>query len=41
MDFATAVQGRGSLKQGTNKVKTRYDSDPNSLDIFAVKFEGK
>ena len=40
-DFATAVQGQESLKQGTNKVKTTYESDPNSLDIPAVDFEGK
>ncbi|WGQ14853.1 hypothetical protein [Sphingobacterium faecium] len=40
-DFAAAVQGQESLKQGTNKVKTTYESDPNSLDIPAVDFEGK
>ncbi|MGJ1323494.1 hypothetical protein ACR780_12430 [Sphingobacterium faecium] len=40
-DFATAVQGQESLKQGTNKVKTTYESDPNSLDIPAVDCEGK
>ena len=40
-DFATAVQGQESLKQGTNKVKTTYELDPNSLDIPAVDFEGK
>ncbi|UPZ36403.1 hypothetical protein MUB18_20145 [Sphingobacterium sp. PCS056] len=40
-DFATAVQGQESLKQGTNKVKTTYESDPNSLDIPAFVFEGK
>jgi len=40
-DFSTAVQGHESLKQGTNKFKTKYESDPNSLDIPAVDFEGK
>ncbi|WP_293929180.1 hypothetical protein [Sphingobacterium sp. UBA6320] len=40
-DFATAVQGQESSKQGANKVKTTYESDPNRLDIPAVDFEGK
>jgi len=40
-DCATAEQGKESLKQGTNKVKTRYESDANSLCIFAVDFEAK
>ena len=40
-DCATAVQGLGSLKQGTNKVKTKCESDPNRLFVFFVDFETK
>jgi hypothetical protein len=33
-DCATAEQGQESLKQGTNKVKTRYESHPNNLTFL-------
>ena len=35
------MQGQESLKQGTNKVKTKYESDPNSISVFAVEFDAK
>ena len=40
-DFATAVQGQESLKQGTNKVKTKYESDQNNFYLFVVDFDEK
>ncbi|UPZ34811.1 hypothetical protein MUB18_11885 [Sphingobacterium sp. PCS056] len=33
-DCAIAEQGQESLKQGTNKVKTKYESDPNNLTFL-------
>ncbi|MNI98188.1 hypothetical protein D3C73_1569860 [compost metagenome] len=35
------MQGQESLKQGTNKVKTKYESDPNRLFVFFVEFDAK